>query len=776
VNAAVVQYWRWVIRREARRIVAVAVLLGLTVGLAGAAFVGARRSATAFDRLEAATQNSDVLVAVYAEDVPGVSEALDAMRRTTDVVEVAQDRVLMARPAGSGLMPVENVTVAASMDPDRPEINRPLMIEGRAPAPGAKDEIFVTRSARDELGLRVGDTVALETMSPGGAAAFFSGGAPSFSGPTIETTIVGIALEPGLFQASNPSLELPYAVIEPWVDEIGFIGDVHLVRVTEGADREVVSARIKALDPRLLTSTSTWQRANVQEALRVIAASLSAAGTAILVVLVGLVLAVVARVVDRAAVHHDVLHALGIDARGRRATLLLVAAPIVAIGAALAVVVSWALSPLAVFGLAARMEPVTPRTFDGVVAVGLVGLTAVTVGAVVLVRARAFMAAREVVDERSKRRRGRERAPTAMITAHWLRGGRRHRWLLVSGAASIMLGTLGVGAAATVGASLDELLATPSLFGRDYQVEAVYFSGPEDAEATGLDTVLADRSVVSSTVAVRHLVTIAGGSSVILLADGALVHTRGEPADDADEIVLDVSTARARGISVGDSVEIAGSAGSAQVRVVGLSVVSTAQSSPADAIAPTSATYVDHGAGVETSAFLQLVPGSDATQVIERLKDHANDVRASDDLLPPRLVNLDDASPAILAVGAFAAVLSAGAVIGSTAAIARRRSGDLVAYRAVGATSRDVRAVLARFSLVFALVPSGLGVILGAGAGWVAWSALTLRLGVGTSFAPAAPVIAATLLLVCVIGQLAPLRPWTTTASIPDLKEHLRAE
>jgi hypothetical protein len=776
VNATVVQYWRWVIRREAPRIVAVAVLLGLTVGLAGAAFVGARRSSTAFDRLEAATRNSDVQVAVYAEDVSSVGEALDAMRRAIDVSEVAQDRVLMARPKGSGLMPVENVTVAASMDPDRPEINRPLMIEGRTPAPGAGDEIFVTKSARDQLGLHVGDTVAIETMSPSDAADFFGGGEPSFSGPVLETTIVGIALEPGLFQASNPSLELPHAVIEPWLDEVGFIGDVHLARVAEGADLEVVSARIKALDPRLLTSTSTWQRANVQEALQVIAAALWSAGITILVVLAGLVLAFVARVVDRAAVHFDVLHALGIDARGRRAALLLVAAPVMTVGAALAVVVSWALSPVMVFGLAAQMEPTSPRALDGTVAVALVGLVAVTVGAVVLVRVRAFTTGRGELDGRERRTRARDRTPTAMISAHWLRGGRRHRWLLVSGAASIMLGTLGVSAAATVEASLDDLMATPSLFGRDYQIEAVYFSGPDDAEAAGLGTVLADPSVRASTVAVRHPVTIAGGSSLVLLADGALVHTRGETADDPDEIVLDVTTARARGIRIGDSVEISGSAGDTQVRVVGLSVVSTAQSSPADAIAPTSATYVDHSAGIETSAFLQLVPGSDADEVIERLGGHANDMRASHDLLPPRLVNLEDASPALLAVGAFAAVLSAGAIIGGTAAIARRRSGDLVAYRAVGATSKDVRAVLARFSLVFALIPSGLGVILGTGAGWIAWSALAGRLGVGTNVVPPSPVVAATLLLVCVIGQLAPLRPWPTTASIPDLKEHLRAE
>ena len=162
------------LRVNARAILGLALVVALTGAVALTALAGARRTASAFGRYQAASHASDVALNIVSseeadsEDTgstsPGAVLAIAARaRRLPEVVAVASYIGLesVALVDDEGVLLDVQPEVIGSLDGRFIDQDRVAISEGRVPDPAAADEVFVNRRLARSGGFRVGSTVHL---------------------------------------------------------------------------------------------------------------------------------------------------------------------------------------------------------------------------------------------------------------------------------------------------------------------------------------------------------------------------------------------------------------------------------------------------------------------------------------------------------------------------------------------------------------------------------------------------------------------------------------
>ena len=714
--------------------------------------LGAVRSPGALERL------ADVTVAAHyrafvpdpadvAESSPTPREALRLVREMPGVSDAVVMLEVFVLPASSGLVPNVNLLTLAP-DPEMGDeaslVDRPVVISGRLAE--AADEVTINSRLAARLQLGVGDRLPLESMSPDYVRLAFSGQDPGFpDGPRVEARVVGITREPADFSRHEGVLRLSSDFVRRYGSEIGFFRYVHL-RMPEPEDRaRFESGRsdgpvsyVDVEDPIAVAASG------LDEGLGTIANGLwgsvgvaGLAGVLVIGVLVG-------RVVRRNLSDRLALRALGFSRRQLVAGAAAVSAPAVALGIVIGTGLGVLLSPLALVGLARRVDPepdsivVAPAVSAAVVVASLVvGIAVVGATVATLVWRRTASVSRPFPLPVGRP------LPLVLAVRRALGGDGRSSTTRSLLAAGTILAVASVGTL-TIAGSIGRLQDRPELSGQ----------GPERIiDSGGSPEVL--RQVVSRLEADERVATLAtshvffasaeSGQEVQILAvevlrgELALTVLDGRSPIGPDEIVVGPATANDLGVDVGGRVRLAvgeddeGKPASSIYRVVGM------------ALFPAGDFKHDTGIGMTTAAATALIgnpieqallhtvvfdwaDGVDAEAADADLADEDIKVFTSaDDIVPPEVTNLGEVESLAVRLGLILGLLVAAVAAQALAASARDQRPEHATLRALGVRPRTMATMLGLQALAGLILVVAVGLAAGLAAGSVAWEPIARR-------------------------------------------------
>jgi hypothetical protein len=730
-------------RQRWRSLVVLALLAGLAGGVTLAAFSGSRRADTSFARLEDHVRNPNLAVGTGRErlDPEVVREAA-----SWPGVEVAMHQVILAvAPAGKGLLAGHDtialtVPVVAGDDPGEPF----LIVEGRLYDRLRADEILVNEAMRDAIGAAIGDRLSLVSLTREQLEANQDTPDPGPpEGPTQQATLVGVARTvEDVSDAPDPVLIVSPAYYERYVHAIA-TDNILGLRVDEDRRREIEDRARSRLGDDVWIAPPEDFAARIEDALAVEVNGLRAFALATAVAgLVALGQAFV-RHTDTMSEQYRARRALGMTSPQLMASGVTAALPVAAGGALLSAGGAVAGGPLAITGLAHQAESDPGPWFDplvlpGAIAVGLVVL-AVAAGASWLA------VARGPTDERMAPVRQSRGArflaglpPPAAVGADMALHTGRGPTALPSGPAlaGAAVGIAGVVAALTFGTHVDHLLASPRLWGADYDaivttVENV--SGIETAERVASDPDVAAVAVFDAVeLGLRAGDREAQVEATTLRAHKATIPPvllEGRAPVAPDEVALGREILDRLGVNVGDTV-VAGEHDTLQV--VGQHLQHGEDSANTGMLVTPQGLRTLEGEEGERGLLVRFTPDADAGAVQERLRAAPQQVEvtlAADDA-PSDVDNLDELGALPVALAAFLALLAAIAAIHALVSATRRRRHDLAVLRVLGFVSGQVRSTLRWQALTVAAVGLVVGVPAGVIAGRRIWSALADAVGV----------------------------------------------
>ncbi|PZF85023.1 hypothetical protein C1I92_06400 [Jiangella anatolica] len=738
-----------------------ALLVALAAGTVMTALSGARRGATALDRLVDRTLPATIAVLPNQAGFDW-----DAVRALPEV-ESLTTFCLTGSYVVDGLPPD---SFAAGFPPGDDEvfrtIERPVVLDGRLPDPTRADEVVVSRSFEQTYGLGVGDTVTLRLFSPETQDELkFATTLPEPDGPVVEATVVGIIRSPWFSDVvgdSEGGLSPSPGLFAQYRDNLmGTKGEGELnalVRLRGGeADVQAFKADLQQLTGRgdIDFMNLAEDGRHLNDVTRFEADALQAFALAAGAAAIFLVGQAVARYAASSAAELQVVRALGMTVR--QAVLAAAAGPVVAaalgalLGAAGAVVASrW--FPI---GTAALYEPAPGMDVDPLV---LAGIGAVTV---LLAALGAVLAARLALRSDRTARRGRASAlaavarragapvPVVVGARFALEPGRGRQAVPVRPAlVGAVVGVLGVIAAFTFSDGVEDAAGHPERFGQVY--ELVSYAGDDGEDFGPTDTVM---EVMAADPDVRVVndtrVAVAGLESrpvTLFTLDQAgpeplrPVMVEGRAPEYPGDVALAPGSADTLGVAVGDVVTASGTAGDRELTVTGLAFVPEGPHN----------NYVTGGwvtgDGYDTlfdpdsdvsPAFkyhlllLGLTPGADPEAVAARLDEAVaaatgappesvtGIVMPADP--PSRLAEIRQVRTLPVFLAGFLAVLALGAVGHALATAVRRRRQEVAVLRALGMTRWQSRGVVITQASLLALIGLAAGVPLGLALGRTVW-------------------------------------------------------
>jgi ABC-type lipoprotein release transport system permease subunit len=745
--------------------------LGLLVGLAAGAVMalaaGARRTDTAYARFLDAHNAYDVMVVDFAQPgFPGVG-GFDEIRALPSVEDSAEGEV--------GLLPLgpTGVTGIASEDGRiGTEINTFKILEGRRADPERVDEVVVSFTVAEELGLDVGSTIPFlppddieNAVGPDKVAAawrFLE------QAPDGRLRVVGIEASPGEFppqvHGGKPLVHLTPALYRLHLlrlDDPPITPRALLVNLRDGADGvSAFNAELNRLSdgPALDSLAQADHAAAVERSvdLQAVAlwllAGLVAASTTLIV---GQLLS---RLTLVEAQDHPTLGALGMSGRDRALLGVIRAGAIATVGALAGLGVAVAASPLLPTGMARTAEPDPGVRLDGLV-LGLgVAATVVVVVALGLWAAwRAAAAARQLRAGAEQARLRPSGVARVLAEGGWpLPAKVGVRMALEPGRGSTAVPvrttlagvTLGVGAlvaALTFGASLAHLLDSPRLYGLTWDLQLYDYTDETFADR-GVPLLRDDPRVEAVGVGSSGaaLVEVEGrrvDSIALDSVDGdiTLPILAGRPPQGPDEVVLGSRTARALGAEIGDTVEVGASIAGAPpvpMRVVGRAVFPSVSDSfrmgegvlasvaAADALTPDDPSSFG-------DLFVRLAPGADADAVVADFNARAG-AKAIVEALgePSDIVNFGRVESMPFVLGGILATIAAATLAHLLVSAVRRRRRDLAILKTLGFVRGQVAGAVAWQATTVMVVSLVVAVPLGAALGRWVWTLLADDLGV----------------------------------------------
>lgn len=736
------------VRRTWRRTWRSHLVLGAIIVVSTAAvmavLIGAHRAESAQDRLRAVTLAADVAVSA-GERPPG--EVVDAVRGADGVTAAGTVRELFVRPVGTDYFPDYQLLALAPGSVGDP-LDRSLIVRGRAPDPGAVDEIAMSEDLAAELDVVVGDTVALESMSDGWVDAAFNGGDPGPpDGPVVEAVLVGLARTPADFGRWAAVLHLTDAFADRYVDEIRIYDLVEARLEPATLARAVQEQRfdVPGLPDAEVQLSFFAHSTATEDGLRTIATALRLIGLAAAVAGLTAAALTLVRLAREVMVDRGLLVAIGLTRRELGQLVVAIFAPAVfggiALGAALGVLVS----PYTSLGLAWAVDPAG----DGLVVagwtVGAVLAGATILGALLLglgASRTASRTVRPVRDGWALPALGRPLAAPLGLRRALFGGGERGGRMSRSATAAATVGVVVAVGALLVGSSIGHLQDDPRLSGQGAPDQRVVDGGEDPAV---FDRALA---VLEADPRVSHLVGVhvafgvqAEGVSEItaLIHDvrrGSLdaVTLRGRAPVQPDEVAIGPADLEAMGLTVGDEVELSSDTGSASFRIVGVALFPEGDFAHDSGVVLT-ADGAKFLGGPEAAALHQLAyswaPGVDASAADQSLVEAGLRPFTTDEgLMPAVVTNLGEVRslPGVLA--GLVLLLSLASILHAVALTSRQRHAEAGTLRALGMMPRSVASVVEVHSLTMSVVALGAGLPLGVAAGRVVWTAIAERANV----------------------------------------------
>lgn len=178
------------LRRRWRRLVFLVLLVAVVGAAALSTAAGARRASSALERFQASSRSADVELA--ADPTP---QQLDQLARAPGVAAVAALTAFGLIIPDHAQFQSIGVPIDAAFGTT---VDRDRIVAGRPPDPSAVDEITLGEGLATELGLHVGDHLAVQSFTPAQITAVLGGagdvGAPS--GPRIDLRVTAIVRRP----------------------------------------------------------------------------------------------------------------------------------------------------------------------------------------------------------------------------------------------------------------------------------------------------------------------------------------------------------------------------------------------------------------------------------------------------------------------------------------------------------------------------------------------------------------------------------------------------
>jgi hypothetical protein len=803
VGAAVRLRYLTGLRRGWRSWLVLAVLTGLTTGLALTAAADARRTWSALPRALRAGNAADLQVSAStaAVDPARTAEFTDAVGRlpgADQATRVAGAFMARIRPDGSiDWALFSGHALGFITTPQKGErLNRDRLLEGRRAAVDAPNEVVVNRTLAEAAGWSVGTHVTDlrlfriadldENMEPDPA-----------KGLPVTVDVVGI-VEP-IDDVLAGDEAIPRIFLTPAFEQ-QFAEPVHgytieNVRLRDRADgaapfrRQVEAlAAERALPDVRVTST----QAGVTDALDGLRPQVIAIWLLGLVLLAAAVL-LAGQAIGRQVQAHEPdlpeLRALGMTRRQRRLLGVLHGATIGLVASAVAVLVAIALSPFTPLGSARAYEWQRGLRVDATVLVlGALLVVTLLTGAAVVAASRVARRS-EVVpgvggpsDSGDRPSRAVELAAGAGASPAFVVGMRmalqpgrgRTAAPVRSVMVSIALAVALVVATAAFAADLQRLVSSPTAYGQawDAAVGTSFGRIPDGALRLFADTPYVD---AVSGVAVGDVEV--GGKDVptwgLDLVEGTVFPTleRGRLPQSESEIVLGRSTAGETELAVGDAAEVTTPVGPRTMTVVGIATfpqlghdrfsetsLGTGAATVASVMGP------GDGAGRYNYALVRFREGVDQQATTAQLRADVAAAGCSDvscvltDLRPRELnayARLRGVwGPALLALGALLAMTLAHGLVTS----ARARRQDLAILGALGLSRPQTRRAVTWEAVTLAGFSLLVGIPVGLAAASLAWLTFARSLGVSPGGAvpglALAAIVVGVLLAAALVGAL----------------------
>lgn len=750
-------------RRSASVSLALLVAVALVVPLTAAA--GARRTASALDRMRAELEPGEVDVQFESAAPP--ADALERIAALPDVAAVGEGASFLMGIEGSDLEFFSSFGQGSLRGGIGVGFERARMVAGRVP--DAADEVMVSAAVASDLGIDLGDRIRIETLTPAGLESYFAGEPTGYDGPVLDMEVVGVGRQPEEITGGS-DVFAPNVVVAPpffsaWDGEIAFWDGIFLVDLHDGfaaverfeeavraefAERDDIGVNVSAERERIVDSLNaqtlaTWLLA-------------AAAGVAAAVVIVQ---AVARHVRDDRT--EAVVAGIGGTRRQRSLTRAGVAVVPVVIGAVVATVGAAAASTWFPGGAVRRVDPDTGARIDLVVLlVGAVGVVLLALVAAVSSRTRPVSIRPTASSvERVTRAIGSIAVATGVrraLTPDHTDDVAASRGALVATAAAV----LGITAASVFGANLDRLVGSPSAYGFNWDLGVGLGDDLDDEAAIGsASSVVDDARIAGASVVRIDNVVLEGREAFVfaiepLVGDVGFTVVEGRAAQGIGEVTLGKTTMRDLDVSIGDVIHAAGIDGEdVPLTVVGQSLFPTVENEdPA------------RGAGMRLDTYLGLSsPGVGFPELYVEVAEHATADEVSSMLgeigfvngavAPPAIENLReiDAVPWLLAL--FLAVLGTVAAAHALLSSVRRRRLELAVLASLGLRRRQlVGSVLAQ-AATFGIVGLVIGVPVGVAVGRQSWRAVADGLGFSTDVAvplAVAGLVPAVLLVVVAAG------------------------
>jgi len=745
-------------RRRWRSLVVLTLLVGVVGAIVLATAAGARRTDSALARFDVASRSDDVAVSGPFAFTPTRAQ-LDELRHVHDVAALAVLRFYALVPVHAPA----NLGIAAALDTKfGTVVDRGRLVAGRRADPAVADELILGEGLAARLHLRVGGHLDILSYSPAqfAAAAQSSGPPPAPAGPRVRLRIVGI-YGPGDLGLAGQIAFLSPAFNRAYFDRIGNYGVIMPIRTVHGASdvpSVVAAARgIFRSSGGISLSSPGNSAQGAQNAINVLTLALWIfAGVAALAGIVAIAI-VLTRDISIADVEQATLRALGLTRRqvmqmcGLRALLIAVGGGLLAVGGASAA------STFFPIGLARRVDPTLGLHVDWVV----LGVGVVVVAGSVL--AMAFVAAwrstrRLTVDAMTVGHRGSSgvaeiaaRAATSPSMANGLRmafdPGRRPSAVPIRSAYfGAVFGVLGITAVLVCSASLDHLVATPRLYGSNWDFSVVDSKFSNDVGGCGRH----DLGLAATT----GVAAVAGACTNDVELDGRAVTgwgfapIRGEIEPEvvtgraprtSGEVALGAKTLEASGKRIGETVQGHGPLRTVRYRIVGQVVF------PAIVDSPGNTQALADGAAFTGSGLARIFDGNSSSNryLLGRFKlgaDRAatkHRIAARPGLGKPMGGALPVEVDRLRHIGWFPVTLAV--LLGGLALVAvghalvtgvRRRRREFAVLKTLGFNRRQVRAAVAWQATTIATVGLLVGIPLGLLVGNLVWHQVADGLGV----------------------------------------------
>ncbi len=702
------------LRREKLRVVVTIVLAAVTAGVTMGIAAGTRRTDTAPDRYtrKAGGDPELVITQVSGRPLTGAVSRLPGVVSTQSLSFVPSFLV----------SPVDGAPV---LEPNSffgdDQFVGARIVEGRFTDPAHPDEFTINRPMAsllvERFGTKVGDRFQVVSFTQEQVAAGFEAlDKPAV--PPFTATLVGITESPVEFDDNSPAMVFARSFLASHSD-VGVVQTQIAVHL-DGADPGEVMSAVRQLPngrdayavPLPVVSESARRAVRFQVTALWLVTALAA------VAAVAMIVQIASRALSIGDDERRSMRALGYRQRDFAVETVAEAGILAVIAAPISVAIAYAITSRFPLGVLRTFEPALGGRFEWQVSVlGTALLIAVLLltGVVVATRRiRAVVVHREVGPIGSWMSK-RDAGMPLTVGAHFTLSGASGRgtWpSLVPG----VLALAGLVGSMIVGLTLVRVVETPDRWGVTYDR---LFGNPYTETNSDIVTPVADNpDVVAVTGANLGSTTINGSETATIGFDnakGALLPTvlRGRPPT-GDEIGLGAEVAHRLHVSIGDTVEVAGTSGKVRkLAVVGIVVT------------PDSA---GNGAALAFETYRAMNPTATKNLLFVDFRDDASaslvEAIAADNYTPPgalitppsvRALERVTAAPFLLAAMLALVLMTGSAYV--LAASFRRRRRDMAILRALGSDARQMRAILhwqSSLAATIIVVPGvALGVLLG---------------------------------------------------------------